>query len=89
MFRRAAAGPHVKAVSDKAGLKRGESHAADVAGLSVAFEAVNQHHLADGGTNGALRLDEHLSILIRADETSLHRKGRKVIVPAARNCPGS
>ena len=48
----AAAGAHVEAVRDEAGVERIPRHAADVAGLAVAFEAVQQHHFADGRAAG-------------------------------------
>ena len=50
----AAAGAHVEAVSDEPGLQRMPGHAAHVAGIAAAFEAVQQHHFADGIAGGAL-----------------------------------
>src|SRR6516165_4924582 len=77
----AAARPHVKAMSDEAGLKRCPGHATDVTGTSVSLEAVNQHHFSDWTNQWALRLDENLCIRVGTNEAVLFGKARKIEVP--------
>ncbi len=49
---RAAAGAHVEAVGDEAGVQRVPRHAAYVAGVATAFESVEQNDLSARGAGG-------------------------------------
>ena len=75
----AAAGSHMKTVSDKAGLERVPRHAADVSGAARPFESMQQNRMAERLSPRSLRFDEHLSILVCPNEPLRDRVVREVV----------